>query len=140
MNRKLIYLLIVALAAFAIWKLVPSQPNKQSSENAGGPMTAVAVPQLSATATQGEALFNENCAVCHGKNAAGVMGTGPTFIHKVYVPSHHGDGAFLIAVKNGVRQHHWPFGNMPPVEGVTNDEVSKIIIYVRELQKANKIF
>jgi hypothetical protein len=58
-------------------------------------------------------------------------------MHKVYVAGHHGDGAFLIAAKNGVRQHHWPFGNMPPVEGIKDEEVAKIVVYVRELQKAN---
>jgi hypothetical protein len=51
----------------------------------------------------------------------------------------HGDGAFLVAATNGVRQHHWSFGNMPPVEGITQAEVKSIVTYVREVQRANGI-
>jgi hypothetical protein len=40
----------------------------------------------------------------------------------------------------GVQAHHWRFGNMPPVEGITRAEVATIITYIRELQRANGIF
>ena len=46
----------------------------------------------------------------------------------------------IVAAKNGVRQHHWPFGNMPPVEGITDSEISNIIAYVRTVQRANGIY
>jgi hypothetical protein len=60
-------------------------------------------------------------------------------VHKIYEPSHHGNESFQRAVAMGVRAHHWPFGNMPKVAGVTRAEVSTIITYVRELQRANGI-
>ncbi|SPH18256.1 hypothetical protein DEA8626_01788 [Defluviimonas aquaemixtae] len=60
-------------------------------------------------------------------------------MHKIYEPSHHGDAAFLVAVRNGVRQHHWDFGNMLPVEGLTDGDVKYIVRYVRELQFENGI-
>ena len=63
----------------------------------------------------------------------------PPLVHKIYEPNHHGDLSFQLAAKNGVRAHHWPFGNMPPIEGVSENEVSEIIVYVRELQRANDI-
>jgi hypothetical protein len=45
--------------------------------------------------------------------------------------------AFQIAVKNGVRSHHWQFGDMPPIPLVTPDSVAHIIAYIRrEQQKA----
>ena len=44
-----------------------------------------------------------------------------------------------LAVQRGVRQHHWTFGNMPPVPGLNDREVAFIIAYVRELQRANGI-
>jgi len=39
-----------------------------------------------------------------------------------------------------VRAHHWKFGNMPPVEGIHDEDVIKIIAFVRAVQKENGIF
>ena len=49
------------------------------------------------------------------------------------------DVAFVRAAKLGVRQHHWRFGNMPPVDGIKDQELASIIFYIRELQRANGI-
>ena len=43
------------------------------------------------------------------------------------------------AVARGVRAHHWRFGDMPRVEGLTRGDVAAIVAYVRELQRANGI-
>lgn len=56
-------------------------------------------------------------------------------LHKVYEPSHHGDAAFQMAAKYGVRAHHWQFGDMKPVPAVTPDEVAHITAYVRAEQR-----
>ena len=63
----------------------------------------------------------------------------PPLVHKIYEPSHHGDEAFYRAVSNGVRSHHWDFGNMPPIEGLTRADVGTIVAYVRALQSENGI-
>lgn len=84
------------------------------------------------------AAFNANCALCHGVNAAGTT-QGPTLIHRVYEPNHHQDFAFRNAVRNGVPAHHWHFGDMPPLPGVSDEEVDAIICYVRELQREGGI-
>jgi hypothetical protein len=39
-----------------------------------------------------------------------------------------------------VKAHHWPFGDMPPVAGVTQADVTLILAYIREVQVANGIF
>lgn len=39
----------------------------------------------------------------------------------------------------GVRAHHWNFGDKPAVEAITRDDVTSIITYIRELQRANGI-
>ena len=88
---------------------------------------------------QGKAAFDANCAKCHGANAAGQGGVAPPLIHKIYEPSHHGDAAFARAAKQGAQQHHWPFGNMPPVAGISDPEIAVIIAYVRAVQRANGI-
>jgi mono/diheme cytochrome c family protein len=87
----------------------------------------------------GEQKFSAKCSACHG---AGGVGTdhGPPLVHKVYEPNHHGDAAFQNAAANGVRAHHWQFGNMPKIEGVTPDDVDHIVKYVRWLQKQAGIF
>lgn len=82
----------------------------------------------------GEATFNAHCARCHGARAAGTA-QGPPLVHKIYEPNHHGDAAFLRAAGNGVRAHHWNFGDMPKIEGVTPEDVQQIIRYVRWLQR-----
>lgn len=106
----------------------------------GAALASVIVPELSEPAQAGEAIFNRSCATCHGRDAAGQDGIAPPLIHKIYEPNHHADASIYLAAKNGVRAHHWQFGNMPPVEGVTDPELEKIVLYVRELQRANGIY
>jgi len=83
---------------------------------------------------KGEAAFNRSCAACHGLAAAGTD-HGPTFIHPIYQPSHHGDQSFILAARMGVRAHHWNYGDMPKVEGATDDDLKQIIGYIRWLQR-----
>ncbi|EAU40422.1 cytochrome c family protein [Fulvimarina pelagi HTCC2506] len=123
----------VAIGAFLIWRGI--SPGGFSTDH----IVDVTVPELTAQAAHGEALFAENCAACHGENAGGSK-QGPPLIHRIYKPNHHGDQAFLIAASQGVRAHHWAFGNMPPVDGVSSREIANITAYVREVQKANGIF
>lgn len=91
-------------------------------------------PGLMPNAAQGKILFGKNCAACHGADLKGTD-KGPPLLHKIYEPSHHGDAAFQLAVKNGTRAHHWGFGDMPPVPGVTPDEVAHITAWVRAEQR-----
>ncbi len=113
----------------------------QQKEDTASTIVPVTLPAtLSLSAQTGKSSFDANCASCHGANAAGQDGTAPPLIHKIYEPSHHGDESFQRAVASGVRAHHWPFGNMPPIEELDRKEISKIITYIRELQRANNIF
>ncbi|MAQ82072.1 MAG: cytochrome C [Maritimibacter sp.] len=106
----------------------------------GEPIVTVTLPEaLSTRAELGARAFDAVCADCHGDNAAGRMGYGPPLVHKIYEPSHHGDMAFQLAVQNGVRAHHWQFGNMPAQDGLTQADVGNIVAYVRELQRTNGI-
>ena len=79
------------------------------------PIQAVGVGPVPAEFQAGETTFNANCAACHGKQAAGTD-HGPPLVHKIYEPHHHGDQAFQLAAANGVKAHHWEFGNMPKVD------------------------
>ncbi len=92
-------------------------------------------PLLSPAGWQGRALYKEWCSSCHGKTTGGTA-KGPPLV--MYAIEHHGDDTFHSAVRSGVKQHHWPFGDMPAVPGLTREEISKIILYVRETQIADK--
>lgn len=89
---------------------------------------------LVADPVKGRFLYQQNCASCHGATLKG-SDKGPPFLHRVYVPSHHSDLAFQLAVKNGTRAHHWQFGDMKPVPGLTPDDVAHITAYVRAEQR-----
>lgn len=150
MNKTAIAVLaLVALGAAIAIRTVTAPPAPQEQATAptpsgtaaeGAPIVEVALPaELSSDAQIGKRAFEAKCAQCHGLNAAGVDGAGPPLVHKIYEPNHHGDAAFLVAVRNGVRQHHWDFGNMLPVDGLTDGDVKAIVRYVRELQAENGI-
>lgn len=94
---------------------------------------------LKRPADRGESLFNTHCSVCHGANASGTE-KGPPLLHKIYRPNHHSDFSFRRAVQMGVRAHHWRFGNMPKVEGVTPEETEEIIKYIRRIQREAGIY
>ena len=118
---------VVALAAAIAWLWRP--------ERVGEP---VRIPELSTAAQAGKHAFDLSCARCHGENAGG-SAAGPSLVHRTYQARHHADVAFELAVRRGVRAHHWRFGDMPPEPSVTPGEVAQITRYVRELQRANGI-
>ena len=143
MTKNRVALSVIAvIAILAAWYLTPDDAAQLQEPGSSGAMEMVAViiPELTGNAAAGAGVFGQYCAVCHGPNAGGIEGSGPPLIHKIYEPGHHGDLAFVRAAKQGVRAHHWKFGNMPPVEGITDAEVSAIIAYIRSVQRANGIF
>ena len=131
--RNVVILVAVALAALAVYRMVV---NRSAAPTAS---VNVIVPTLLGDAQAGKVLFDANCSACHGVNASGTN-AGPPLVHRIYEPNHHADQAFLLAARQGVRAHHWPYGDMPPVPAVTDADVAMIVAYVRALQKANGIF
>ncbi len=98
----------------------------------------VVLRELAATSppevAQGKALFEQNCSVCHGPAGDGTT-QGPPLVHIIYEPNHHADAAFVLAARNGVRAHHWRFGDMAPLPNVTDDMVLEIVGYIRWMQR-----
>lgn len=132
--------LVLAAGAYYITREAAPQDTAKVTPAHGAPIVEVTPPALlSAEAELGKRAFDAVCAACHGQDAAGKMGSGPPLVHKIYEPNHHGDMAFQLAVQNGVRAHHWKFGDMPAQGGLTRADVAGIVTYVRELQRANGI-
>ncbi len=141
--RRAIWIIAAAaIAAVGFYLFGGSDTNGVATgpEPTGSAIVSVKLPaELSPKAQLGETAYNAKCAACHGTNAEGQKSVAPPLVHKIYEPSHHADMAFVLAAQNGVRAHHWTFGNMPPVEGLTRADVLNIVAYVRELQRENGI-
>ena len=145
MRCAAIFFALVAVAA-AGWYIM------QTNYSRTGPQTGESIPlhagvlatvKLPASFTEqeqiGASAYDAVCAACHGPNGQGRDGVAPPLVHKIYEPSHHGDMAFVLAAQKGVRAHHWKFGNMPAVEGVTRSDILAIVTYIRALQRSNGI-
>ena len=134
-------LLVAGGVGYALWPNASQTPQLDpvSSLEGGALADVLMLETLSQNAQIGQLGYEAKCAACHGANAAGQDGVAPPLVHIIYEPSHHGDEAFQRAAELGVRGHHWPFGNMSPIEGVTRGDVTMIIAYIRELQRANGI-
>ena len=136
--RTVLVAVIAAIAAGGAWWLWSQSDSTGQAE--GQALADVTMPAtLSPEAKAGQQAFAANCASCHGTNAEGRAGIAPPLIHKIYEPGHHSDMAFVMAARNGVRAHHWPFGNMAPVPGLTDTDLGATIRFVREVQVANGI-
>ena len=116
-------MLLVAAAALAI-------ATACSSDDGGS-----TVPSGPFDGTSGAELYAQACATCHGADLRGTE-NGPPFLDRIYEPGHHPDVAFMAAAMMGARAHHWDFGNMPPIEGITEEQIQAIIDYVRAEQRA----
>ncbi len=145
MNNNLkLALAVVVLAGGGAFLWMTQRPmpmdTAQMGAGNGGPIADVKIPtEMSSLAEIGKRAFDAKCATCHGANAAGTQGKAPPLVHQYYRPGHHADAAFFLAAQNGVRAHHWRFGDMPPIEGVTKGDIKGIVAYVRSLQKENGI-
>lgn len=119
--------LLMVTALFILWKLAPGPEER---------LEGLGLPEREVTASvrQGGVLFQANCARCHGADLDGTD-QGPPLIHPYYRPEHHGDLAFYLAIAQGVRQHHWDFGDMPPVPEIPAEQVPHIVAYVRARQR-----
>ncbi len=132
---------LAGAAAMGGYLMLGKTADEAATAAPGAPIVTVALPaQLSEDAQIGKRAYEAKCAACHGVDAVGQEGVAPPLVHKIYEPGHHGDLSFQRAVKFGVKAHHWRFGDMAPVEGLTEGDVVMITRYVRELQRENGIF
>ncbi|WP_342347150.1 cytochrome c [uncultured Nitrospira sp.] len=130
-------IILRGVAGFLCWFVIGCSENGTSAGESSAPASIAQISVVKELPTEfkaGEEKFNAFCSPCHGAQASGT-GQGPPLVHKIYEPSHHADFAFQRAAAQGVKAHHWKFGNMPKIEGVTADDVTQIIGYIRWLQR-----
>jgi mono/diheme cytochrome c family protein len=118
------------------------QPPAEPTRTAPPPETATAradfrIPpdDFQTDVRRGRELFSANCIQCHGTDARGTT-QGPPLIHRIYEPSHHSDLAFYIAIARGTHQHHWEFGDMPPIPALDGEDAAHVIAWIRQEQRA----
>lgn len=83
---------------------------------------------------RGAEVYASSCASCHGADLRGTD-KGPSHLSIVYEPNHHNDDSFRSAIVNGSPQHHWGFGNMEPVGGLSDEDIDAVIAFVRSEQQ-----
>lgn len=83
---------------------------------------------------RGAEVYESSCASCHGADLRGTD-EGPSHLSIVYEPGHHTDDSFRSAIANGAQQHHWTFGDMKPVEGLSETDIEDVIAFVRSEQQ-----
>jgi cytochrome c len=131
--------IIIGLCSLFFLGCSENGSNAQSSHASSPTILSSADKPLPAELEEGEAKFNIFCSRCHGPQGKGTN-NGPPLVHKIYEPNHHADMAFQRAAAQGVRAHHWKFGNMPKIDGVKPEDISQIIAYIRWLQRQAGIF
>jgi ubiquinol-cytochrome c reductase cytochrome c subunit len=101
---------------------------------AGGAYTAFApgvgaqdTPQLTGAAADGKALFDVSCTSCHGRNAQGVEGRGPSLIGvgAASVEFQVGTGRMPMARQEAQAERKYPV--------FTDEEIRQLGQYVQEL-------
>lgn len=134
-------LAVLAACAFAVACGADASDAIDSSTPAPAPAPATSTAPPSPTSTaaapavpDGEAVYQQYCAECHGVDLRGTD-KGPSQLSIIYEPNHHGDYAYRVAIREGTREHHWWFGDMPPVEGITDLEIEKVISFIRAEQQ-----
>ena len=131
--------IIIGLSCLLFLGCSENGSNAESSPVSPPNILVSADKSLPVELQEGETKFNTFCSPCHGPQGEG-SNNGPPLVHKIYEPNHHADMAFQRAAAQGVRAHHWKFGNMPKIDGVVPEDVSQIIGYVRWLQRQAGIF
>lgn len=122
---------MIRSAALLLAAVVATIPSAQAQE--------IREPELTGPLATGKFVFTAKCAACHGRQGQGTD-KGPPFLSPVYHPGHHGDEAFRRAARNGTRAHHWTFGDMPPVKGLSDAHLEQVIAWIRALQHENGVF
>ena len=100
----------------------------------GSDTAATAPPEPIPTDANGATVYALRCASCHGEDLRGTT-KGPSQLSIVYEPNHHNDDAYRNAIRNGVAQHHWAYGNMPTIEDITDQQIELVINYIRTQQQ-----
>src|SRR5690349_1399607 len=97
-------------------------------------LASLAIPVLSASAADAKALYERDCAKCHGADGKGETKMGKKLGAKDYtdpkVQAALTDEAAFKATKDGLKDKDGKV-HMKPSEGTSDDEIKAIVAYMR---------
>jgi cytochrome c553 len=101
-------------------------------------IAAIALAGITAYAADGKALYEKDCAKCHGQDGKGQTKMGQKMGAKDYtdakVQDALKDDAAIKAVKEGLKDKEGKTV-MKPAEGYSDDDVKAVMKYMRSFKK-----
>jgi mono/diheme cytochrome c family protein len=98
----------------------------------------LALPALSGLAADGKAIYEKECAKCHGADGKGQTAMGKRSGAKDYtdpkVQAELKDEAAIKAVKEGYKNKEGKIV-MKPAEGLSDDDAKAVVAYMRTFKK-----
>src|SRR5216684_5773009 len=98
----------------------------------------VAIPAMSLRAADAKALYEKECAKCHGADGKGDTKMGKKLGAKDYtdakVQAELKDDAAFKSIKEGLKDKE-DKTLMKPIEGATDDEIKGLVTYMRTFKK-----
>src|SRR5512138_2911019 len=98
-------------------------------------IAVLAIPALSATAADAKALYEKDCAKCHGADGKGETKMGKKLGAKDYtsakVQDELKDDAAVKAIKEGYKDKDGKV-IMKPAEGISDEDAKALVAYMRK--------
>jgi len=101
-------------------------------------IATLAIPVVSANAADAKALYEKDCAKCHGADGKGDTKMGKKLGAKDYtdpkVQAELKDDAAFKAIKDGLKDKEGKV-LMKPAEGTSDEDIKALVAYLRSLKK-----
>ncbi|MEP7270161.1 MAG: cytochrome c [Acidobacteriota bacterium] len=128
----------LGLMAFAIVAALAIVDWGCSKPPSVAPAQTAAPAQTVAPSPTGKALYEVNCAICHGPAGDGDGPVGENMTPKASrlndsVIASRSDDSIFTSIKNGVMRDGRQ--TMPPAKDLSAEQISQVVTYIRTLQK-----
>ncbi len=101
-------------------------------------IAALAIPALSVAAADAKALYEKDCAKCHGTDGKGNTKMGQKLGAKDYttakVQDEMKDEAAIKAIKEGLKDKEGK-SLMKPSEGISDEDIKGLVAYMRKFKQ-----